>query len=316
MNSDVLSKYIGLFSNLHRHARSGLGYAPHKPILLLSILDEIQRGNVKQNLIPITPELVASFRAYWRALVPPDQWRERMFYPFRYLIQDGFWELVRDEVSLTAKQLGDPVSLNRLEALIDGGRFNADLWEMLQDKTALNALRAVLLKTYFGTTQGDIQKEIPASPVDYEAQKLIAEAQSKFRANRVRERKDDDGYYVRHALFPRVVKSLYEDSCAVCDLSVYTDTSAGIVDAAHIMPFGKFHNDDPRNGLALCKNHHWGFDAGWFSITAHYKVLVSPHLRNGFSYVTSDTPLRFPHQAEYAPAQEALDWHRANIFLK
>jgi len=316
MDAITFSKYIGLFSNLHRHARSGLGYAPHKPILLLAILDEVQRGNITNNFIPITPELVASFRAYWQALVPMGQWRERMFYPFRYLIQDGFWELVKNGASLTAKQLGDPVSINQLNSVIDGGRFSVDLWDLLQDTVAVNGLRSLLLKTYFNTTETDVAKELPTSPIDYEAQKLIAEARSKFRPSMTRERKDDDGYFVRHALFPRVVKSLYDGACAVCDLAVHTDDSGGIVDAAHIMPFGKFHNDDPRNGIAFCKNHHWGFDAGWFAVSADHKVLVSTRLKNHLSYLTSGSPLRLPSQVEYAPAQEALTWHRANKFLR
>ena len=34
------------------------------------------------------------------------------------------------------------------------------------------------------------------------------------------------------------------------------------VDAAHIIPWSISHNDDPRNGLALCKLCHWSFDEG------------------------------------------------------
>ena len=64
--------------------------------------------------------------------------------------------------------------------------------------------------------------------LEYEAEKLKAEAQSKFRTKKVSENKDDTGYYVRHALFPNVVKSLYNDSCAVCGLSVRNDTEADL----------------------------------------------------------------------------------------
>lgn len=316
MNPDVLSKYFGLFGNLHRHVSKAKGAAPHKPILLLALLDEIERGNIATNLVPITPELVASFRVYWRVLVPPDLWLERIVYPFRYLIQDGFWELVHNGVALTSKKLGDPTSLKQLEASIDGGRFASDLWQLLQDRTAINALRSHLLKTYFSTTQTDIQPQLPASPIDYEAQKLISEAQSKFRANKVREKRDEDGYFVRHALFPQVIKSLYYDSCAVCRLSVSTEKGSGIVDAAHIMPFGIFHNDDPRNGIALCKNHHWGFDAGWYTLSDEYKIVTSPHLRNALTFVTSGVSVFLPPQIQYAPALDALAWHRSHIFLK
>ena len=151
MDPNTLSLYLGLFANLHRHSRGGMGYAPHKPVLLLAVLDEVERGAVVNNLIVIIPELAATFRAYWNALVPAATWKQRMVYPFRYLIQDGFWELVRDNQVLTAKELGDPTSINQLAALIDGAHFAPDLWELLQDKTALSALRSQLLQTYFNT---------------------------------------------------------------------------------------------------------------------------------------------------------------------
>lgn len=88
------------------------------------------------------------------------------------------------------------------------------------------------------------------------------------------------------------------------------------MDAAHIMPFGAFHNDDPRNGISLCKNHHWGFDAGWFTATTDYKILVSPRLENSRTYLATDAFLLVPTQTQYAPAPEALTWHRKNVYLK
>lgn len=315
MDAQVLSKYLHLFGSLHANRSKDKGAAPHKPILLLSLLDEIERGHITSNFVPITLELTAAFRSNWRALAPSG-WRERLVYPFRYLVKDGFWELVKDGAPQTTKEVGDPVTINELREKIDGGRFAPDLWGMLQDRTTLNAFRAHVVQTYFGLTIADGQPRLAEDPVRYEVEKLKAEAQGKFRIRHVRETRDETGYFVRHALFPKVVKSLYNETCAVCELSVHTDKGSGIVDAAHIMPFGLFHNDDPRNGIALCKNHHWGFDAGWFTATDDYKLLVSPHLQNGLTYVTAGSPLRLPEEAVYAPDSAALAWHRDTKFLK
>src|ERR1051326_7352188 len=123
---NALPKYISLFGNLHRNFVAKKGYAPHKPILLLAVLDEIERGNIELNLIQITPELVASFRAYWRTLVPPGTWVERLVYPFRYLVRDGFWELVLNGVPQSVQTLGDPTSLHELAGLIDGAQLASD----------------------------------------------------------------------------------------------------------------------------------------------------------------------------------------------
>ena len=66
MPLDVLSRYIGMFGSLHRYRNE----APHKPILLPAVLNEIERGNIRDNLIVLTPELAAAFSEYWRILVP------------------------------------------------------------------------------------------------------------------------------------------------------------------------------------------------------------------------------------------------------
>lgn len=314
MNTHLLDKYLDLFSRLNRHRTDEVGFRPHKPILLLALLDEVERGNIKENFVAITPELVAAFRAYWRTLVPASNMKERIFYPFRYLVGDGLWELVKDGRTLTTKEVGYPTSLNQLISLIDGGRFASDLWELLQSRIAINALRAHLLKLYFSTTQSEVNERLPPNPIEDEIARLISEAQSKFRPNMTRAKKDD-GEFVRHALFPRVVKSLYNEACAVCGLAAKVGKGT-IVDAAHIMPFSLFHNDDPRNGVALCKNHHWGFDAGWFTVTHEYKVLVSPKLQNELTYITSNVRLHLPIRAEYSPEPQALTWHYTHKFLK
>ena len=70
LSSGLQRKKISrLLATLHRKSNRQHGAAPHKPILLLALLDEIQRGAYRNNLNTVTAELVASFRAYWQALV-------------------------------------------------------------------------------------------------------------------------------------------------------------------------------------------------------------------------------------------------------
>jgi putative restriction endonuclease len=316
MDTIVLSKYIGAFGNLHRYQNPKLGIAPHKPILLLAVLDEIERGHITENFIALTPDLVAAFRAYWRVLVPDGTWQDRIANPFRFLAQDGFWELVRNGVPISTQTLGHNPTIKQMTTEVDGAQFAEDLWQLLQDRTALHALRMHLLRHFFNRSVADVQPQLPAHPIDYEIEKLKAEAQSRFRVKKVREMPDDTGYYVRHALFPRIIKEIYGNACAVCALAPYTENGSSLVDATHILPFAQFHNDDPRNGIAFCKNHHWGFDAGWFGITDAYRILVSPQLRNGRPYITTGVPLRLPENPDYAPALSALAWHRNSIYRK
>lgn len=52
---------------------------------------------------------------------------------------------------------------------------------------------------------------------------------------------------------------------------------AAIVDAAHIEPRAASENDDIGNGLALCKNAHWMFDEGLWSVKADGRVVLAPY---------------------------------------
>lgn len=91
MDTQTLYKYLHAFGHLHRNQ----GVSPHKPVLLLAVLDEIGKGRVTNNQIVLTAELVAAFREYWQALpLPPGNWRERIYLPYRYLLQEEFWELI------------------------------------------------------------------------------------------------------------------------------------------------------------------------------------------------------------------------------
>ncbi|OGO35381.1 MAG: hypothetical protein A2W35_01195 [Chloroflexi bacterium RBG_16_57_11] len=86
-----LSFYLHKFSHL-RTDRTGSwtvvthGQAPHKPILLLSVLDLFAQGRIMVNLIEITPELGESFAAYWSKVMSPDL---RTFIYSQHLIEQA-----------------------------------------------------------------------------------------------------------------------------------------------------------------------------------------------------------------------------------
>lgn len=310
----LLQHYLDRFARLNRAPNARLGRAPHKPVLLLTMLDAVDQGLIHENFVPITPDLAALFRQHWQALVPPGTWQEKMNMPFRHLLHDGFWELIRDGQPQTAAMVGEPGSLMQLAQRVDGGRFSSALWMLLQDPAARMALRSQLLQTYFADA-----KPLPALQstdiLAREAARLLTEAKAKFRIRSPRD-EEEAGAFVRHALFPSVVKNLYDQACAVCRADTKTDTGKMLVDAAHILPFATHHNDDPRNGLALCKNHHWAFDAGVFAVSDEYRILASKRVVEAVPLVTIGIMLTLPSKPEYAPAAEALRWHRQNVFLR
>ena len=80
----------------------------------------------------------------------------------------------------------------------------------------------------------------------------------------------------RSARFAVQVVSRYKFTGALTGLCCLTADGATIVDAAHIEPFSVSQNDDIENGLALCKNAHWMFDEGLWSVRGNGRVVLAP----------------------------------------
>jgi putative restriction endonuclease len=94
-----------------------------------------------------------------------------------------------------------------------------------------------------------------------------------------------------------------------------------VVDAAHIKPWSESHDDQPTNGMALCKLCHWSFDRGLMSVGKDYEVLISASIRTeknilGHTLTLMDRPIFVPKNERYHPKQENFEWHRRKRFLK
>jgi len=95
----MLNQYIKKFGRLHtdknkkRWNQRTTFRAPHKPLLLLSVLDRFAESAIQSNLIDFDDELVALFNIYWQIVKPPSQ-RGNIGYPLWHLQSDGFWHLL------------------------------------------------------------------------------------------------------------------------------------------------------------------------------------------------------------------------------
>jgi putative restriction endonuclease len=77
---------------------------------------------------------------------------------------------------------------------------------------------------------------------------------------------------------------LYGYRCAICGSELRAPDGKTEVQSAHIFPKGRDGRDDARNGLCLCRRHHWALDAGWISIDDDYKILVREDLPDHEDY--------------------------------
>jgi putative restriction endonuclease len=79
---------------------------------------------------------------------------------------------------------------------------------------------------------------------------------------------------VRSQAFSRLVKAAYSERCAVCGVARKDAQGRHEVQAAHIYPVELNGRDDARNGLALCRLHHWAFDGALLGIETDLVIRV------------------------------------------
>jgi hypothetical protein len=117
----------------------------------------------------------------------------------------------------------------------------------------------------------------------------------------------------RSEAFKKAVREAYDGSCAVCGNNRVSPDGIPEVEAAHIYPKGLNGSDDVRNGLALCRLHHWAFDTGWISISDDYLVLVreEPSLEGYEDFSPLEgVSIHLPDDENKHPALLFLSHHR------
>ena len=94
-----------------------------------------------------------------------------------------------------------------------------------------------------------------------------------------------------------------------------------VVDTAHIIPWRISHDDDPRNGLALCRLCHWTFDEGMLTVSTDYMVKASARLRAGSNVpahlaALDGRGMMRPGDRDFWPAAGSLAWHTKEVFRR
>src|SRR4030042_764648 len=149
----MLEKYIKIFSNLrtdknHNRYPSFTNHrAPHKPLLILSIMDLIAQGQITENFIEPSYELVEAWNGYYSQIMTPGS-PTSMAYPFPRLKTDGFWQrLLRPGYDPETEY--NISSMNRLREVYYGGKMDDELFQYLLNPETREKLRLVLIRTYF-----------------------------------------------------------------------------------------------------------------------------------------------------------------------
>lgn len=316
-----LEEYISYFTRLRR--APNLGGAPHKPILLLSVIDAIEKGYIVNERIYITAELITLFKSNWKIWVRT-QHIMRFGLPFYHLKNEPFWRLeVREEIPLTTNK-----SIQSFKSLVDAVRYaeiDKDLFFYLSQRESREILRKALTDKYFSQIQPIRTSD--TSYLDIIAEQILRDSaiQYKKTIQSIKEKEDTNNFeedvFIRNSVFQRRIPQIYDYTCSITGLRVESNYGHSLIDACHIIPFRLEHDDTIGNGIALCPNMHRAFDGGLITINDEYRVIVSDKfVENSCSSYSlrqyNNKELILPQNTSFHPRKEVLRWHKEHVFEK
>lgn len=149
MAAKSLEDYFDAFYKMKRATMRGIK-APHKPLLLISIIELVKKGVIIDNKIFLTDTLVEEFKTQWQTLIGESETKNRRLsggliisapnpYPFKCSIEnpffhlsgEPFWQLVKcDEKHVLLKNY----SLKQLKRHFQYAEINQELFNLISSE--------------------------------------------------------------------------------------------------------------------------------------------------------------------------------------
>lgn len=140
-----LADYIDLFSNLHTNKQNGKS-APHKAIMLLSVIDLISSQHITTNEIIYNEELEKCFLKNWKRYVKEVSiFKPKAATPFWHLNSEPFWQLIPYEggyMTIVKLQKGNPYSAGTIRKYIKYAVIDKELFLLWRDARIKGATRS------------------------------------------------------------------------------------------------------------------------------------------------------------------------------
>lgn len=146
----TLNDYVELFSNLHTNKQQGKN-APHKAIMLISIIDLMASHRIQTNEIAFTEELENCFTQNWNQYIGKSIiFRPKPETPYWHLNSEPFWQLIPYEggyETIVKLQKGNPYSSKTIRERIKYAVIDQTLFQLLQEDTSRTILREALINS-------------------------------------------------------------------------------------------------------------------------------------------------------------------------
>ena len=271
------------------------GEAPHKPLLLLTVLKAVERDSDLPEVLVLSPELAYQFKQFEHIVAHRRKQKLDIRMPFHHLKSSDVWE-----------SLDKHGEVSKHRSVTTCVKLDPDFRAACLDAEFGQRASAILIETYFRPEEQIALREMMGLPADV----VIPESEGD---QTLEQAARSEG---RSARFRLDVVPAYNYTCALTGYRIITVDRGTIVDASHIAPFRSSKNNDVRNGLSLCKNAHWLFDVGLWSLDDDYRVIVAA---SAFDEDSPDQmPLKqmvgrrilLPRDERYWPLVENLAAHR------
>lgn len=323
-NDQVQNTYIKYLTKLNRATNNGIK-APHKPILLLSILQLIRKGEIVSNRIYITPELVLAFKNNWNTLVTTNNVCTFSL-PFFHLQSEPFWRLTPARSG--ARALKSISSLKSLTDNIAYAEIDQPLFLLMMDTVTNTILETILLDCYFPATKVFYYKETSLVQYTLELEiknQLLNDSKEEYQVKMqmlegvLSEEEIQEERFIRGGLFKKEIPRIYNHQCCISDMKIQTTMNTQMVDACHIIPISISNDDTISNGICLSPNLHRAFDRGLLTINENYIVRISPRVKESNSpYGITQfegKQINLPQDVKLYPSSQNLHWHRKECFI-
>lgn len=140
------AKYYSFLVSLNTAQIAGKK-APHKAILLLSIIELVEKGVIQSNTFTLSEQLEETFKRLWKRYVGFSVlFQPKVATPFWHLQNEPFYNLKLNN-GQTTNSFSSPYSVKRLRenATVT---IDEELFQIMKDETARAEMRTLLISNY------------------------------------------------------------------------------------------------------------------------------------------------------------------------
>ncbi|QEY24861.1 restriction endonuclease [Neisseria animalis] len=150
---NALRQYEIYFDRLNCAKSPTLGEAPHKPVLLLAVMEMAAAGRLQNRQIALTPDLAVFFERMWHSYVRTAH-KMNLAMPFYHMKAEPFWRIkVRKGFEGEFENKNKMKGLNALAQAVEYAEIDAELWHLLQNPTDRQKLHDFLVLRYFNKSE-------------------------------------------------------------------------------------------------------------------------------------------------------------------